>query len=150
MNNIIVQSARLHCSIERAFAMFTRNEHLQTWLTAIADVEPERGGKYELFWNPDDPEHNSTLGCKITAFEPDTLLAFEWKGPSRFKFMNETDPLTHVAVFFTVCKEVLTPCTDIYLIHTGWRASEAWEEARVYCEHAWEGAFAELETLVNH
>src|SRR5258708_26915130 len=98
MNKIIVQSARLHCAVERAFAMFTENEHLQAWLTRCADIEPVVGGRYELFWDPDDPEHNSTLGCKITAIEPDTLLAFEWKGPAQMRFMNEVDPLTHVAV----------------------------------------------------
>lgn len=149
MDKIIVQTARLHCSVERAFAMFTENEQLQTWLTRIAEVEPVAGGRYELFWDPDDPEQNSTLGCKITAIEPDALLAFEWKGPPQFRFMNEADPLTHVAVFFTPCDEVLTPCTDVYLLHTGWRAGQEWREARVYFARAWESAFAELETLIN-
>ncbi len=92
MSKIITQSARLHCTIERAFAMFTQNEYLQTWLTRSANVEPVAGGSYELFWDLDDPEHNSTLGCKITAIEPNTLLAFEWKGPAIFHFMNEADP----------------------------------------------------------
>lgn len=149
MNKIIVQSTRLHCSVERAFAMFTLNEQLQAWLTNSADVEPEVGGRYELFWNPDDPEHNSTLGCKVTAIEPNALLAFEWKGPPRFRFMNEADPLTHVVVFFTPCNEVLTPCTDVYLVHSGWRATEDWEEARAFFVRVWESALTELETLVN-
>lgn len=149
MDKIIVQTTRLHCAVERAFAMFTENEQLETWLTRIAEVEPVVGGRYELFWDPDDSEHNSTLGCKITAIEPNALLAFEWKGPPQFRFMNEADPLTHVAVFFTPCSEVLTPCTDVYLLHTGWRASEEWEEARLYFARAWESAFAELETLIN-
>src|SRR5258708_11088991 len=107
LNKIIMQSARLHCSVERAFALFTENDELQNWLTAIADVEPRVGGRYELFWEPDDPEQNSTRGCKVTALEPNTLLAFEWKGPRQFEFMNKTDPLTHVTVFFTPCSEVL-------------------------------------------
>ncbi len=149
MNKIIVQTARLHCAVERAFAMFTENEQLQAWLTRIADVEPVEGGRYELFWDPDDPERNSTLGCKITAIEPNALLAFEWKGPPQFRFMNEADPLTHVTIFFAPCSEVLTPCTDIYLLHTGWRSTQDWEEARVYFARAWESAFAELETLIN-
>jgi uncharacterized protein YndB with AHSA1/START domain len=149
MTKIIVQSARLHCSTERAFELFTQNEHLQNWLTAIADVEPEVGGRYELFWDPDDPERNSTLGCKITALEAETLLAFEWKGPPQFRFMNEADPLTHVTVFFAPSAELLTPCTDVYLIHTGWGTGSDWEEARTFYVRAWDGAFSELETLVN-
>lgn len=150
MNKIIVQSARLHCSVERAFAMFTQNEHLESWLSAIANVEPEKGGRYELFWDPENLAVNGTRGCKITAFEQDVLLAFEWKGPAMFSFMNETDPLTHVTVFFTPCNEVLTPCTDVYLVHTGWHATAEWEEARQYFARNWENAFVELETLINN
>lgn len=149
MSSIIVQNARLHCPLERAFAMFTRNELLQTWLTRVADVEPVVDGKYEIFWDPADPTRNSTLGCKVTAIEPQTLLAFEWKGPPQFRFMNETNPLTHVAVFFTPCNEVLTPCTDVHLLYTGWDTGANWEEARTYFARAWETAFAELETAVN-
>ncbi len=149
MDKIIVQQARLHCSAERAFALFTHNEQLQRWLSKAADVEPVIGGKYELFWDLDNPEHDSTLGCKITAIEPNVLLAFEWKGPSQFRFMNEIDPLTHVAVFFTPCDEVLTPCTDVYLLHTGWRASQEWEQVRMYVAGAWENGLAELEALIN-
>jgi uncharacterized protein YndB with AHSA1/START domain len=149
MNQIIRQSARLHCSVERAFALFTQNDQIQDWLTTYADVEPRIGGKYELFWNPDNPEQNSTLGCKITVFEPDTLLAFEWKGPPQFQFMNVVDPLTHVTVFFKTCDEVLTPCTDVYLLHTGWQATAEWEEARLYFARAWESALIELEALIN-
>lgn len=149
MSSILLHSARLHCPLEHAFALFTRNELLQTWLTRVADVEPVVDGKYELFWDPDDPTHHSTLGCKITAIEADALLAFEWKGPPRFRCMNEANPLTHVAIFFTLCQEVLTPCTDIYLLHSGWGVGAAWEEARAYCARAWETAFAGLETMVN-
>lgn len=150
MNKIIMQTARLHCTVQRAFEMFTSNAALQSWLTTLADVEPTVGGKYELFWDSTDKEKNSTLGCKITALEPDKLLAFEWKGPPVFKhFMNNADPLTHVVVFFTPCDEVLTPCTDIYLIHSGWGSSHEWEVARQYFVRAWASAFEELETLVN-
>lgn len=149
MSSIIQKSARLHCPLEHAFALFTRNELLQTWLTRVADVEPVVDGKYELFWDPEDPTRNSTLGCKITAIVADTLLAFEWKGPPQFRCMNEVNPLTHVAVFFTPCREVLTPCTDVYLIHSGWGVGPAWEEACSFFTRAWEIAFAELETVVN-
>ena len=149
MNKIIIQSARLHCSVERAFAMFTRDEQLERWLTRLANVEPVVGGAYELYWNPDSLIHQGTRGCKITALEPGALLAFEWKGPEHFSFMNEIDPLTHVSVFFALCDEVLTPCTDVYLLHTGWRADPEWERARLYFTREWENALAALETVIN-
>ncbi len=150
MNKIITQSARLHCNIHRAFEMFTDNASLQAWFTSLADVEPVVGGKYELFWNPNDRENQSTLGCKITAIEPSKFLSFEWKGPSEFKhFMNNADPLTHVIVVFIPCEDVLTPCTDVYLIHSGWGSSAEWERARQYFITAWDLAFEALERHVN-
>jgi uncharacterized protein YndB with AHSA1/START domain len=131
--------------------MFTVNEYLQSWLTAAADVEPVVDGKYELFWNPEDRENDSTIGCKITAIERGRFLSFDWKGPKQFKkFMNKADPLTHVVVFFTPGEE-LGPnrTTEVHLIHSGWRDSKEWEEARLWFEKVWDKALEELAKLVE-
>ena len=58
LDKIINLSVRLSCRIDQAFEMFTKDEQLETWLTEAADVEPEVGGKFELFWNPKDKENN--------------------------------------------------------------------------------------------
>jgi uncharacterized protein YndB with AHSA1/START domain len=145
MDKIIYRSVKLPCDAARAFEMFTVNGELEKWLTAKADVEPAVGGKYELFWNPAEPEFDSTVGCRITALEPGKLLAFEWKGPRQYSdFMNECEPLTHVTVAFVPAEEEGEPCTEVHLVHTGWRSSEEWEEARLWLERNWEGAFAAL------
>lgn len=150
MDKIIYQRARLQCDTHRAFEMFTVNELVQTWLAPMAEIEPFPGGKYELFWDPGDRGINSTIGCKMTAIEPDKFLSFEWKGPTQYQhFMNEADPLTYVVVFFTPCDDQPSPCTEAHLIHSGWRSSAEWEEAREWFERAWGAAFEELETQVN-
>jgi uncharacterized protein YndB with AHSA1/START domain len=152
MDKILHHSVRLPCDAEQAFKLFTSNEHLQLWLTAMADVEPVVGGKYELFWNPEDRENDSTLGCKITAIEPGKFLSFQWRGPVQYKhFMNNADPLTHVVVFFLPCREENspTPCTEVHLIHSGWKSSAEWEEARRWFEQAWDNAFEELRKQVG-
>ncbi len=152
MNKVLYHSVRVHCNTDYAFAMFTENAHLQKWLTERADVEPRIGGKYELFWNPDDRENNSTIGCRITAIVPPKFLAFEWKGPPQYKdFMNTADPLTHVVVFFIPCveKKRTDACTEIHLIHSGWRIPQEWEEARIWFGRAWNEAFKNLERYVN-
>lgn len=141
MDKILHHSVRLSCDRKRAFKMFTVNENLQSWLTTIADIEPVVGGKYELFWNPDDRENDSTSGCKITAIEPNIFLSFEWKGPKQYKdFMNNADPLTHVVVCFADCAEGggQAPCTEVHVVHSGWRSSPQWEEARLWFEKAWD------------
>jgi uncharacterized protein YndB with AHSA1/START domain len=146
MDKIIHCSARLQCDPHHAYAMFTTNTLLESWLVNLAEVEPRAGGRYELFWEPDDRENNSTIGCKVTALEPDQFLAFEWRSPKQFKhFANIADPLTHAVVFFTAEHDV----TDVHLIHSGWRSSAEWEEARQWQEKAWSSAFESLSKLVN-
>lgn len=138
MSPIILQQVKLDCSIERAFELFTVNRELESWLTVKANVEPQLGGSYELFWAPDEPENDSTIGCKILAIEAPDLINFEWKGPRQFKsFMNEADPLTNVNLSFAQKKTGV----QVSLLHTGWRQSTEWEEARQYFIKAWEGAF---------
>lgn len=146
MHEVVYQFARLNCDTAGAFQMFTKNEYLQSWLTEIADVEPKQGGKYELFWDPDDRENNSTKGCKITAIEENKFVAFEWKGPPQFKhFMNTTIPLTHVVVFFLPCGDsAVSPYTEVHLIHSGWGDSAEWKEAKSYFDKAWFIAFKGL------
>ena len=151
MNRILYHSTQLKCDLRQAFKMFTSNEHLQSWLAEIADVDPTMGGKYELFWDPDDREDNSTSGCKITAIERHKFLAFEWTGPKQFKhFMNKANPLTHVVVFFLSCDEmVVDPCTEVHLIHSGWGDSAEWEEARQWFKKAWDSSFDRLRLCVR-
>lgn len=146
MDKIVHHSVRLHCDARRAFEMFTVNNLLESWLVNLAEVEPVVGGKYELFWEPEDRENNSTIGCKVTAVEPDKFLSFEWRSPKQYKhFANHADPLTHAVVFFVPTSEG----TDVHLIHSGWRNSTEWEEARQWQDRAWGAAFAQLGKQVN-
>ncbi len=146
MDKVLHLSARLQCNPHRAFEMFTVNSLLESWLTEAAEVEPVVGGKYELFWEPDDRENNSTIGCRITAIETDAFLSFEWRSPKQYKhFANNADPLTHVVVFFIPSHE----WTQVNLIHSGWRSATEWNEARQWQERAWSVALGELETQIN-
>jgi uncharacterized protein YndB with AHSA1/START domain len=146
MNKIIHLSIILNCDARRAFTFFTDNKSIESWLTAKAEVEPKAGGKYELFWEPLDRENNSTVGCKVTAVEKDKFISFEWKSPKQFKhFANNTDPLTHLTVFFIPLED----STEVNLIHTGWRGSPDWEEARQWQINAWSIAFQQLSKIIN-
>lgn len=101
--------------------MFTVSEKLATWLMEAAEVGPTRGGKYELFWDPSDRENNSTIGCRVTALKPDTLIAFDWKGPVQFQHvMNNEGRLTHVVVLFVPAEGAAPQETEVHLIHSGW------------------------------
>jgi len=146
MGGIIQIKIEVGCVIHRAFDLFTIDSLLESWLTKKAEVQFEVGGKYELFWEPENREINSTIGCKITGFEKDKYISFDWKGPIQFQsFMNSSDPLTHVIVFFSPKRD--DPArTIIHLFHTGWGKGDEWQQARDYFEKAWSLALKELQT----
>ncbi|MGD9380609.1 MAG: SRPBCC domain-containing protein [candidate division WOR-3 bacterium] len=150
MTKVLHVSVVVNCDIPRAFKMLTDNKLLESWLTEIADVEPTPGGKYELFWDRDDRESNSTIGCRITAIEENRFLAFDWKGPTQFKhFMNTIVPLTHIVVFFLPRMEGDKQRTEIHLVHSGWGDSAEWQEAREWFEKAWKAALDRLEKSIS-
>jgi uncharacterized protein YndB with AHSA1/START domain len=150
MEKIILIKDELECDIRLAFNMFTDSKSLEKWLTEKAEVDPEVGGKYELYWEPKKKEINSTIGCRITGFEEDKFISFNWKGPVQFKdFMNSADPLTHVIVFFTQSRNNPKK-TTIYLFHTGWRKDPKWQKAREYFEKAWTNALKGLQEKIKN
>ncbi|MFX1410159.1 MAG: SRPBCC domain-containing protein [Promethearchaeota archaeon] len=150
MEKIILIKEEIDCDIYSAFNLFTLKELLESWLTEKAEIEPKVGGKYELFWEPDNREKNSTIGCKITAIEKNKFLSFEWKGPVQFKsFMNVADPLTHVIVFLSSDSNDQDK-TTIHLFHTGWRMDQEWQEARIYFQNAWSKALDLLKEKVKN
>ena len=147
MNDVVHVSAELNCSPAEAFRMFTDRDKLKVWLAEEADVDPQVGGSYELFWNPADREFDSTIGCRITSLVKDKLIAFEWKGPKQYShFMNETEPLTHVTVSFFPTDH---GTTEVHLINSGYRSSSEWQEARQWFVNMWQYAFGELKKLAN-
>ncbi len=149
IENIVMIKEELNCDIHTAFKMFTENNLLESWLTEKADVEPKNRGKYELFWDPSNPQDNSTIGCKVTGIELNKFISFDWKGPVQFKsFMNSADPLTHVIVFFSV-SDFNPNNTNIHFFHTGWRKTQEWQEARNFFENAWKKAFEELKDRIK-
>lgn len=150
MENIILIKEEIDCDRETAFNMFTKNELLENWLTVKAEVDPKVGGKYELFWVPENRESNSTIGCKITGIEKGKFISFDWKGPLDFEsYMNFADPLTHVIVFFSHHDNDSNK-TIIYLFHTGWRKDPDWQKARDYFDKAWSKALQALKDKIKN
>jgi len=150
MEKVQHHTVTVNCDPHKAFELFTRNEHLEKWLTVEADVEPKAGGKYELFWNPSDKENDSTIGCRVTTFLQDRLLGFDWKGPLEYKdVMNDADPLTLVSVFFLPVEAEDGLRTVVHLIHSGWRSAPEWEDPWKYFDNAWALCFKRLDQYVN-
>lgn len=145
MNGAIHRSVQLPCDRQEAFEHFAVNEKLESWFSHRADVEPTLGGRYELFWNsPPSPPNKGTIGCKVTAIEPNKLLAFQWKGPDMFAdFMNDEESLTHVVVAFLPSEYG----TEVHVVHSGWGNTPEWDEAREWFDDSWNNLLDNLTQL---
>lgn len=149
MDKIITAHITLNTEQADVFEYFVENHLLESWLTKKADVEMKVGGKYELFWTPEDPDlsNNSTYGCKVLAVERPRFFTIEWMGNAEQKaFMNTVRPRTHVTILFSPLEKTVTRVT---VIHTGWREGKQWESARQYFVRAWTEALEKLQELVN-
>ncbi|MCW4048388.1 MAG: SRPBCC domain-containing protein [Candidatus Bathyarchaeota archaeon] len=141
----LVLDISLKASIDKVWSYWTEVDKITEWFSPEANIEARVGGPYELFFDPENHEHMSTIGCVVTHLTPMSLLGFTWKDPDEFAcLMNKPDKLTQVKVEFT--KEGET--TQIKVTHSGWRDDDEWKKAHDWHKRAWEGVLASLtETL---
>lgn len=120
------------------------------WFAARARIVPERGGPYELFWRPETPESDSTIGCRITAIKTLQYLAFTWRGPDvHGATMNEGEPPpppTHVSIAFKDSPDG----SRLSVSHSGFGSGEGWEAARLWHDGAWQRCLDNLEAFLGH
>lgn len=144
-SNDITVDFILEMDVSSAWKHWTSEAKLQEWLSVQARVEPKINGAYELFWDPNNPAENSTIGCKVIAIVPLKLLAFEWKGPVPYAELMNLEPLpTWVQINFEP-KGISK--TIIHFRHSGWLDSSKWVEARNWQLKAWMGAFENLRKI---
>ena len=118
---------------------------ISKWFSPEANIEPRKGGAYELFWDPSNHDSESTKGCKITEYQPLKKLSFQWKGPDQFSHIMGMPPQTHVDVTF----EEIDGQTLVSVTHSGWKQGADWDEAREWHRKAWIGVLADLEKYLT-
>lgn len=138
----IVLEKTIQASIDEAWRLWTEPDKLKFWLTSVSNVELKVGGLYELFWEPEHPKQNSTIGCRILKLEPLREIVFEWKGPVPFADIMNVNPLpTWVRVTF---QKIGKSQTTVRLEHFGWQITPHWDEAKKWQQNAWLQAFSQL------
>lgn len=130
---------------QQVFEAWIKPDLLERWLTRKANVEPSIGGAYELFWDPEHPEHNSTKGCRITDLVPNAELSFNWRGPEQFEDLMGAK--THVFVRF---EPQQGGGTLVRFLHSGWGEGAAWEKARLWQADAWQSAIQNLKNMLEN
>jgi len=129
---------------DQVWEAFATAAGLASWLCLRARVEPEIGGAYELFWDPDEshPERDSTLGCTILSIDEPRLLEFTWRGSEAV-----ADVMNAPGVLPTQVRVELRPTlegTRVEVVHSGWGEGPGWERARAWFENAWRVALVAL------
>ena len=130
----ITIEAIVNSSVDSVWNAWTQNAIITKWFSPEANIEPEVGGAFELFFDPTNHSHESTQGCVLTKVERNSVLEFTWKGPGEFtELMNDPTSLTKVKVEFSAEAEK----TKVKLEHKGWGATQDWNDARSWHEEQW-------------
>lgn len=137
-NDLFFECA-LPMSPEEVFPLWTERDELVNWLCGDARVEPRTDGAYELFWDIERRDANSTLGCRVITSRPSAQLSFQWRGPEHHRIM-EPPGSTMVEVTFAPKRHE----TLVRLTHTGFGRSPEWLDAREWQAVAWQRAFESL------
>lgn len=130
--------------IERIFDAWLQPDLLERWLTRKANVEPAIGGAYELYWEPENPDRNSTKGCRITGLVRNSELSFSWRGPA--EYADLMGDKTQVYVRLTRCEGG----TLLRFVHTGWGCGPRWDSARAWQTEAWREALENLKNMMEN
>src|SRR5438309_496593 len=131
-------------SVESVFEAWLKPALLERWLTRKANVEPQVGGAYELFWDPEHPERDSTLGCRITDLVPNSELSFNWKGPKEYADVMGVETQCFVRL------EARPDGCLLRFVHTGWGSGARWEQARQWQAEAWKEAIENLKNMLEN
>ena len=136
----------LRASIQEVWHAWTDSNIITKWFSPHANIEPKLEGLYELFFDPNNHEHQCTKGCKITRFEPYTHLSFSWRGPDELHYVMDPDKhQTHVHVSFRKNDEG----TEVTIIHDGWGIGKDWEVAKEWHNQAWIQVISSLRKYFN-
>ena len=128
------------------WSAWTKSDQVSSWFAPAANIVAEKGGAYELFFDPSDHTHMSTLGCVIRKIEPMKELSFTWKGPDQFsQLMNEPKPVTYVEISFEKEKKG----SRVFVKHSGWQHGQAWEEARGWHLTAWKQVLESMKSYLR-
>lgn len=125
---------------------WTESDQVATWFSPDAIIEAQPGGRFELFFDPSNHDHQCTKGCVFTLVEQKKRLGFTWKGPDQFAdLMNDPTPSTSVRVSFFREDDI----TRVVVEHSGWGQGEEWEEARTWHERAWLDVLGRLKSTLE-
>ncbi|HWO77563.1 MAG TPA: SRPBCC domain-containing protein [Bacillus sp. (in: firmicutes)] len=143
---IIKKKVMIDSKADLVWYAWTKSDRVSQWFAGKAIVEPEVGGKYELYFEPGNEVGNCTKGCTIIGLEPFKSLSFTWKGPDPLaELMNQSSKLTEVNVTLQEIGEQ----TEVTVTHTGWGEGQEWQRAIDWHVMAWDQVLSSLKSALE-
>ena len=123
----------IYADIDKVWNSWTSEEETTNWLASRARVVFEEKKPYEFFWD-DDPEKDSTIGCRLLAIDIRKRLSFEWQGKTEFLDMFcEPYEKTVIDVFFVENENFV----KVKVIQEETRDLLKWKEYDEWMSDAW-------------
>jgi uncharacterized protein YndB with AHSA1/START domain len=145
---MIEKEVVLPASRAEVWHLWTTNEGIQKSVGVKgSDIELKRGGKFEIYFGMEmPPGRRGSEGCKILAFDPLEMLAFEWNAPPSIPELRDTGAKTQVVLRFA---DAGAGKTKVQFTQLGMGRGDAWDRYYAYFEKAWPNVFAHMEAYLN-
>lgn len=132
--------------IRKVWKSWSSENETKKWLAPKARVIFEENGAYEFFWD-EDPNIDSTIGCKIKTIENGRRITFEWQGKTEYIGMfREPYGPTMIEVRFV---EEENGKTKLILEQKETRELEKWKDYDEWMYGAWEYAIDCLKKYIE-
>jgi len=130
--------------VERVWAVWTDPEAM-TFVSVESNIELRVGGPYEWFLDlpPDEDGRRGGEGCRVLAFLPYRVLAFDWSFPPSIPSLRRSQAKTQVVVRF----EEAGAGTRLRFSQIGWQEGEEWDAGYAYFDDAWDYV---LQAMAQH
>ncbi|GJM79176.1 hypothetical protein HMSSN139_16720 [Paenibacillus sp. HMSSN-139] len=76
---VIVKEIAIEAELDLVWKAWLEERRITQWFAPMANVDPRIGGKFELFFDPSNPERMGTKGCTIRELEEQRLLVLSGK-----------------------------------------------------------------------
>lgn len=118
---------------KEVWAAWTTKDGVKTFFAPEALIEPTRGGRYELHFDPGSPKgKRGSEGCVVVEAKPETLLVFTWNFPPTLPTIRDAHTIVRVRFMEQGPRQ-----TKVSLEQMGWQTGEDWDQGYQYFSSAW-------------
>jgi uncharacterized protein YndB with AHSA1/START domain len=146
-NPVLTKSALVEATLDEVWQAWTTLEGIKKFFAPDARLDIRPHGKYEILFNPDDPEgEKGAEGCTVLSYVPLKMFSFTWGAPPNFPKTRK-----EIAQWVVVFLEEAGPSqTLVSLQEFGWKDDEEGEQVYEYFDRAWELVLARLAQSFTH